>query len=240
MAQIGNQDYLSAGYVLTQSVRLLPEQVDPLPPEILSLSSEVASCVPDTWALEWTAYSVAERRTAADRFAIAPTDLEAVIRWVTARFDAGEFGWPCVFYSLDLARTFIQTFLSHATDLALLGMGVQRDIAPAFVEANTPPPGIGAWGYVDMLQRREALPPGGEPLGFEVVGLGVGALYSWLSNGWERLACRELTVCPGRFGLVGTFEEGMKAATHRYPPDTEQEVATLWQPWLVVRYPLAG
>jgi hypothetical protein len=161
MVQTGDQDYLSAGYVITQPVTLSPERMDPLPPVLLSLSPAVTPVVPDAWALEWVLDSeaAAERCTAAECIAIAPTDLEALIQRVTARFDAGEFGWTCVFSSLDLARTFIQRFLPQATDVVLLGMGMRRAIAPAFVEANTPPTGIGTWGYVEMLQRRQALPP---------------------------------------------------------------------------------
>ncbi len=239
MAQTDTQSYLSAGYVITRAVRLPPERTGPLPAEVLSVSPDIAVFVPDYWAVEWASCSMEERREEAARFGITAAELQAVMTWVTAHFGTDEIGWTHVFYSLDLARTFLQTFLPHADDLVLLGIGVHPDIAPAFLEVNAPPPGEGRWGYYEMLARREGLAPGGEPLGFEVVGLGVGALHTWITNGWERITCSELGICPGRFGLLGEFDQAMQAADYRYPPGTFEEEASLWQPWLLVRYALA-
>ncbi|HEX9056872.1 MAG TPA: hypothetical protein VF818_05005 [Ktedonobacterales bacterium] len=243
--QFGQEPYCSAGYVITRPISVSANVAGQEATPIFSLSPHFApfAFVPDQWALDWMSFSDDERRQAAAAFGITPALLPVVIDWVTThfvRFHDGEMAWRDVFNTLAAARTFIKHFLVQCSDLVLLGIGVPQGSIPAFLNANRPEPGIASFGYYDLLQRCEPLASGGELLGFEVVGLGPEALYSWRCNGWEQIASQDLGIFLGRYGLLRTLDEGLRAAAHRYPPNTEDEVAALWQPWLVVRYPLAG
>jgi len=233
--------YHSAGYVITRPVAPPPRHNNLLPERILSLSSDITTLVPDSWALNWVEddnLTKRERHAAFGAFDMAPDTAPALMAWVTERFDANEFGWRHVFYSPDTAREFARLFLPDLMDAVLLGMGVSREMALDSLAANQPEPGIGPWGYYEALHRNSPLAPGGRVLGFEVVGLGIGALYSWLSNGWDQIAHAELGIRPGDFGLLATFDEGMRVARYDFPPGTELEWASLWQPWALVQYPL--
>ena len=101
------------GYFLTRSVER-PEYVsgDLLPPRLLSLSDCICDFVPDLWAIEWANTPAADRATKAGSHGIAEALLPEVIRWTTDRVKAGEFGWPCVFLSIQDAQAFAARFLS--------------------------------------------------------------------------------------------------------------------------------
>lgn len=247
--RIKSEQFISAGYVITRLAAPLPSHPASLgiPVHILSLSSDLAPFVPgprfipDSWALRWVTNGDVEdkQREACLEFGIDPRALSELKTWVTERFDAHEFGWTHIFFSITAARDFAQRFLPKYPDAVLLGIGVATTLVSEFLTMHVPDPGSGSWGYYEALRSGKPLAPGGVLLGFEVVGLGLGGLYSWLDNHWHEIARENLGIQTGKFGLLGTFEEAARVADYPYVPETEDELAPLWQPWALVRYPLS-
>lgn len=156
-------------------------------------------------------------------------------------FDIEEIGWPNVFYSTPDAWEFIRRSLPEADDLVILGIGLHLTLVDAYLTEEQPPAGAkGASGVYEAISRGKGLDPGGENLGFEVLGLECGGSpHSWLCNGLEMDAWRELGIRPNERGFLGTLDEAQRCAQYANRPESGAE-PVFWLPWLIVRYPATG
>ena len=236
MEQSPVSQYVSGGYFLAKyAARSEGMSADLLPARILSASHCIAD-IPDAWAVRWANYQESDREEEAAKFGITPEILPQVIDWVTSGLESKKIGWPVVFYSLDTARQFAQSFLTHDTDLVLVGIGLQPEHAALLLLEEKPPDNHGTPGIYEALGQNLGLESGGEVLGFEVLGYDWGAFHSWLCNGLELASYREFNIRPNRYGFISNLEDAIKCAEYASRDEVGAEPA-LWQPWLVVKVP---
>ena len=119
---------------------------DLLPPRLLSLSSCICDFIPDVWAIDWANVSPEERTAEAHKVGIEAAQLPELIDWTTQQLNAGEFGWPCVFFGVHDARAFAERFLPRDVDVRLLGIGLHPSFTEEFLTAMEPGPSMGLPG----------------------------------------------------------------------------------------------
>jgi len=230
-------EFISGGYFLAKHAdRAAGMSADLLPTRILSASSCITD-IPDAWAIKWANYKESERKEEAAKFGITPEILPQVIDWVTSGLESRKIGWPVVFYSLETAQQFAQSFLPHDNDLALIGIGLQRELADLLLREEKPPENHGKPGIYEALSQDLNLASSGLVLGFEVLGYEWGGFHSWLCNGLEVDSYREFNIRPNRYGFISDIEDAAKSAEYASREDVGAEPA-LWQAWLVVKYPM--
>jgi len=233
------EDLSIGGYFLTRPI-VRPDYVsaDLMPVEFLSMSGCLAQFAPDVWSLAWASVDDNERSRNASEIGMQPSVLPEAIAYATAEFDRS-WGWPNVIYELTYARDFAGRFLADVADLRLIGLALHGDFVGEFLEEAKPGPREGANGLYERLQARSGPAAGGKPLGWEILGFEHTPLHSWLCNGLEREVFEKLGIAPARNGLIADAESARVAAAHCGKEEVRAEPA-LWQPWLLIEYPLSS
>lgn len=234
--------FVTGGYFITKTIdRPLFTDADLLPPRMVSATSCLATFVPDDWAISWVSVPEEERLEYSQTFGLSAERMSELVDWVTGRFDV-ELGWPNVCFSLDTVRDLARTFLEPDPERVIMGLGLHTSLVGRFVEVAKPPPAppgyspMGPDGLYTSVTRRQAMAPGGQPLGFEPLTYERCLSCSWLCNGLERDAWRELGIRPNGHGFIETWEEALACVEYISRDDVGAEPG-LWLPWLVVRYP---
>ncbi len=235
MNQYFINEFIAGGYYLTKYTnRSEYMSSDLLPPQIVSASACIVGIVPNYWAVEWASYEESERKKKASQIGIMPDMLPQVIRWITSRLDSHEIGWGGGFNSVDLARQFAQQFLPNSIEIILIGIGLHRELVNTFLKEEGP---LGIQGTYEALSQGKSLELGGEVMGFEVLGYEGGGFHSWLCNSLEVHGYREFKIRPNSYGFIDTLEEAAKCAEYASREEVGAEPA-LWQPWVIVQYPV--
>jgi hypothetical protein len=175
----------------------------PLPEQLLTLSSCLTEFLPAEWALEWSSCSPAERVEAIEKLGITSEHLAPLTTWATAAFNRGDLGWPCVWQSLEAARSIKSTFAGTNSRLVIVELGVSKDCAERLVEELAPKPREGESGVYSRLKSSAPLSDEGASVGWEPLGMnGSGTYHSWLCNGLQDDCLAQLGVAPGPLGLL--------------------------------------
>ncbi len=232
--------YLSAGYFLTKRVSR-PSWASPdlLPEKILSVSESICTIIPDTWCIEWTGDSTDRREAKAQEFTLSSDALKSMTSWITERLQS-KIGWPGVCYSLETVQTLAQQFLSHDSDIVMIGLGLHEQYRDVLCRAAEPPPipgysPIGRQGVHEAILKGKRMVPGGKPLGFEPLVFNYSLSDSWLSNGLEVLVHDQLGIVPNTHGFLDDFEVASRCVEYISRDDVGAEPG-LWLPWLLVEY----
>jgi hypothetical protein len=230
------EDYVFAGYLVTQPVVRPPQMSrELLPDRLLTASSCIARFVPDTWSLEWTSTTGDERRKAARELGLDRAAVTALTRHVTDAFDENHFGWPNVVMSTEALVGLLRR-LPTTREWVALGLALRRDHVPGFLDENRPPEGTGAAGVYRLLAQRLALPEGGTNLGFEPLGFEVGGRpHSWLCNHLEVECFRALGIRPAASGLLETEDDAERVTAHISRDEVGAEPVH-WLPWMILDY----
>lgn len=238
--------YLSAGFRVTRRVsRPAHSAAELLPPTIVSAAGDVASFIPDVWAIAWCGVAAPDRRADAAKLGIASDRVDPIVARVTALVaDERRFGWPNVCYSLDAAAEMARLAAPETGGLIILELGLAPDHVPALLESSAPPPSLpaeAAWGEPGVsvaLGRRVPVLAGGRPLGFEPLCFDQGLGCSWLCNGLEVAVARELGIRPNAAGLLSDSGEARRAVAYISRDDVGAEPG-LWLPWLLTEHSAA-
>ncbi len=241
------EDYLSAGYLITQfvdgaSLNQWMRDVnhateDLLPSRILSVGFCGASFAP---IFKWVSPLVEDYA----RFGIPENRISELTSWANELFDK-EIGHPNLFFRLRTAREYIRRFTNQSSDMQLLGIGLHQERLhqvheleqgrPGYVsETGAKVTGFAGSGFAQALRLKES-PERGEILGFDVVCLEANIDHSWHCNGLAVDAVGKFNFYPNQFGLIDNKSDADKMAD--YAEEIESEDGT-WLPVLVTRYPL--
>lgn len=225
--------YVAGGYFIIKSVRRDPDRSpDLLPERLISLSGCICPSVHVYWA--WS-----------DQEALAFGIPESKLPDTHREFP--DFDYPNVFLKLETARAFVEEFLPATDDgLQLVGAGLHRDLVDDFLtlrqQAYDPHTGSTIEEIIGVsraVSQRKLLEPGGQPLGFEVVGYEQSLGHSWLCSGLERDMFDQFGIRPNKNGLIHTHDEAMRV--YRWIAEDEQRGRRAepepYTPWLLVAYP---
>jgi len=227
-----NLDVVAAGYIVTRRVQR-PAYMDAslLPPDLLSASECIGDMFPSFWALSWSSISKEDRITSAAKFGVVAEELPRLIEHVTLALDHSEFGWCHFWLSPYAACATVKEFVPSYSDLVLLGLGLPRDFVDGLlneVEGKAPS------GVCKMLRSGKPLSPGGTSLGWEPLGYECGsAFHSWLCNGLEKKAWKNLGIRPAPNGFLAKEDEARAVA--RLAEEWNAEPVP-WLPFQIVEY----
>ncbi len=238
--------YVSAGFLVTRRFpRPACNAAHLLPTTIFSASSDLATFIPDDWAIAWCGVDQADRRREAAKLGIAPERVEGIVARVTALIaDDARYGWPNVCYALDAAVEMARLAAPERGGLVALELGLHADHVPEFLEASAPPPsppGTGPYGEPGVrtaLRRGASILATGRPLGFEPLCFDRALGCSWLCNGLEVAVARELGIRPNGVGLLADAGEARRAVAYISRDDVGAEPG-LWLPWLLTEHTAA-
>ena len=229
--------FVVGGYYLVQGTQRL-HWMDPshVPSPFWSASSHICEVMPDAWILGW------REDPQADKYRHLLGMDDAAFRRLQAEFNSlfqrGQYGFPNVFFSPEIARAFHSRYLTHLPQFKLLSIALEQAFSDALVEEDTPPDGIGESGIRHML-RAGTTPAGlGEFRGFEVLGYDGSGFCSFACNSLESDYHEKLGVVFNQNGLIDDYEVAKQAAEYTMLPEVGAE-PHLWHPWLVTELPLA-
>jgi hypothetical protein len=242
-------EYYSGGYFLIRADK--PDwpqlQTEIFPDKLLSLSCCIC---PQRFRVSW-GWEPGDREAAA-AFGIPETRFDEFSEWSQTTFQT-ETDLPSMFYSPEIARRFVERFLTNTADLFLLGVGLhQSEIAVwdelpeitfggVTLQVNLLLQAGQSYGVERQLEQRQRLTDGGIPLGFEVVSFDYNDFgHSWICSGLYEDMQQLFGIRPGQLGLIQTREEAQRVNDwiaedeqqgHRAEPEP-------YDYWLLVSYPL--
>ncbi len=228
------EHYVTGGYFLARPIprpSYLP--VDLLPEKIFSASHCIGRLIPDNWrALNWEGLDEKQRREDAPRLGVEKAQIPELVRWVNERWRAEQLGWGDVFYSADVARSFVGHFRLSIQDLVLFSIALHRDYTNLFIAETRSPEKIIPSGISLMVQKAIPIEEGGEALGYDVLGYQLAWSHSWLCYGFAKEANEKLGIRPNSHGFIQTPEDAKKVADLANRSDAPSEYKP-YLPWLV-------
>lgn len=226
----------AGGYFVTRPIERPPHvSAELVPPRVLTVSSCLATLVPDTWALSWVKNTQSERLQELRAAGLPDASLSRVMSWVTKALDAGTFGWPNLFPSLDAARRFTAEFLPPGDESVILGIGLPESTGRRFLSTEKPEAEASPPGVFSTLSLSQPLAAGGEHLGIELLGYEfTGQFHSWLCSGLEVLVAKRFAVRPNANGFLDAPDEAERAAAAITQEGLGEPAR--WDPWHIVRY----
>ena len=229
--------FLIAGYRLVKPVER-PQWMDgSLPDVILSASGCICDTVPDSWAYDWSGAKWADRAKSAATLGVIGRELRGMAAWCADAFSRGLIVYPEVFKDIRWAREFARRFGVDRNCLCLIGLGFSEGLQPDLLhETREIERRKGANRELKgLVEERRGMEPGGEILGFEVLGLDLGTFHSWLCNGLEKPVLKDLGIRTGRYGLIAEEGEAEQVAAYCNRDDVASE-PVCWHPFLLVKY----
>ena len=220
-----------------------------LPTRFLSASKEASHRIPDDGAMPYDKTDAERQQSEVLRAGGNLETVRRIAKWVDAHWKSRELEFMDLFTSVGLAREFLHAFFPQNHDLALIGVALHKDKINEFLEAGkednrahigmpTGKPweeGDDGYGVYNTILRKKPLEPGGEVLGFELLGYSYGDFDSWLLHDLPNECFQQLGIRPNEFGLLGTIKEANRCAAYVAGTPTKVEPGW-WAPWLIVKY----
>lgn len=144
------------------------------------------------------------------------------------------YGYPNVFYTLENARKYVQSFIPNPSDdLLILCVALQTDLAKDFLRTEKQDPKRGTY---EVLKRWQTPPIEGTILGYEPLCYFYDLDHTWYCNYLHKHAYETRHIIPNSLGLIDRYEDAQKVAETALTLGAEDG---LWLPWLVIQYPIS-
>lgn len=227
------REWIDAGYVLLTEGRSPKSSHGLLPAHLVTVSTCLVDAYPDSWALPWVETSLVESRAIQDSLGLEDDEFALLREWVGQALDSGEFGWPNVFFSAQIAREFQARFLRTLKGIRLVGLSLTKEVAEDFLRTEAPQEGYGASGVWTMVARGESPRAIATQLGFDVLGAEFGGSFHTFScNGLEQDYNDKFGITFNELGLIPEYESAVLAAEYTNRDDTGAEPVE-WYPFRV-------
>lgn len=237
--------WVSGGLVVARRTERSPAFPESLfPDRLVSVSERVAPILPSVPAGWLAAANAPAGRFAADadkymgnvlwalvadleRFGL-PSDRACVLEeLLAAAEERGDFVAPSGFADLAVARRFLRLAGHAGPDTLIVGLSLPAESTDDVLRAA-----CGEGFVAGLLLRDEPPPPGGTPLGFEVLGLEDGELVSWGEEfAADHAAAAGVTL--NESGLLPSLELARSAAAF----GNARGGYVHWAPWRLQAFP---
>ncbi|NDJ79370.1 MAG: hypothetical protein GYB65_24230 [Chloroflexi bacterium] len=230
MSDMDLSDCYSGGYFLLRAGNPGWEQLKSefLPDQFVSLSECFSPKLSVGWG--WTPGCP----ECALKFGIPRERLDDFTVWCRREYETDMDVWS-MFYSTASARRFFNRFLSHTTNLYIIGAGLPHE----FEETN--------WreqsedeihGVEKRIEQHLPMEQGGEVLGFEVVGYTHNDFdCTWLCSHLHEEMFRLFGIRPNQYGLLDHYEDARKIYDW-ITEDPKRAEPIGYDIWLLASYPL--
>jgi hypothetical protein len=222
------EDYICGGYFLVKTVGR-PKVISELVPEtLLTISTCFTDVAPDVWAVAEYKVTDDERVAEAAKLGIPSSALPRLTRLLSEAIGSE---LPNAFPNLAVAEAFYAECTDKA-DVALLGIGLHPTLLSS-AHAQRDDEVNRGYGLLERIESQRRLASGGEPLGFEPLGLDGTHFHSWLCHNAPVEALEEFGVRPNDAGFIDSFDNAVRITEHLKRTGAEPGI---WEPWLIVRY----
>lgn len=224
--------FYEVGYCLVQKK---PLQWREQAIEVLTPSACLNDVLPDPWCLSWTGQGPELHTELHQTLGVDAALRQRIQRWGDRRFEL-DWGWPHLFFSLDSALNFREHFVPHLP-CECLGLFLPADWREVVLEDQSPQsPQTGKTGLCWMLEKSLPEPPGGEFLGFDVLGLELGGgFHSMHCNDLPEDYQQDLGLALNDRHLLASLHDAEQAADYTARPESGAE-PVLWVPMKLKRW----
>lgn len=192
------------------------------------------------WSYSWTTGNNDTIGEIKDEFLLDDQKIQSIRTWVDHAFDDKRIGWCDLFYDLETADEYSQTFFSHIPDKQIASVYFsEQETAALFSEFKPQKEGLDPIGLFGSLQKKvpESLSNTETFIGFDIIGIEIsGDFHSF----WCHDLAKDLTE---RFHLTlnqyGLFEDSpdWKAVTDYM---NAEETGCEPVPWFVCKVKLVN
>lgn len=160
--------------------------------------------------------------------------------WIANKFAEKKIGLNSMFMTLPAAQEFYRTFVSHISDLKLIGISLHQKYVTAFVEesCNYSDP---EYGMRNNLLKGTLLSLANTiELGYEILGYEMSGFHSYICNSLhEEYQKKFPTFKLNQWGLIAPegLAETLASFTNAEIEDAEP---VFWLPWKLTEYPPQG
>jgi len=194
----------------------------------------------DYWSYSWTTKNNEGIDKIKEEFQLDDEKITSIRVWIDRAFEEKRIGWPNVFFELETAREYSQTFFSHLLEKRIYGVYFSEpETTDLLAEFDPKKVDYGSIGLFDGLQKRvpESLSSGETFIGFDIIGIEC-------SGDFHTFHCHDISKdLTGRFDLklndYGLFEdsENWKSVTN-YMNDEKNGFEPV--PWFVCKTTLVN
>jgi hypothetical protein len=207
-----------------------------LPDTILSASECLCDFHPEINIL-WGG-SQKKKQNYSKELNLSKSTFEEMEEWVEKKFEEQLFQFPQLFTSANIAREFSKMFLSHLSDIRIIGIGLPENLVEEFLdeEETLSKPAKERYGIETLLINKTAMDMEASKLyGYEVLGFEYGKFHSYICNGLEKDYNDKFQFNLNENGFIPTLEIAKKYCDY----SNDEEVGTepvLWLPWAIYEY----
>ncbi|TCI23564.1 hypothetical protein [Exiguobacterium sp. SL-9] len=220
----------SGGYLLIERTKRAEYMDAQRLPELVRSASECICEQHPTLDVLWGT-SKDRKNTYRERLRLSEEDFLKLTEWVEVHQESGELGYPQTFQTVELAKRFRDSFLSHI-ELDILELGLPESYVADFLAQGDEGESPERYGVERFILGHERDEPTGQFLGYEVLGYENGMFHSYLCNGLEKDFAEQFSFKLNKHGFVSTLEEAGRYCTYSNQEDVETE-SVLWLPWAI-------
>lgn len=168
---------------------------------------------------------------------ISEAEFKAIDQWITEKYTSGNYDFPSLFTSLEVAEEFRVTFLNHLPQMTIIEIGLPEPFVEEFLEdqESDSNPEDERYGIENLLLNRVPVNIRGKLLGYEVLGFDSGTFHSYLCNGLEKNYHKHFGFQLNAAGFLDSLEQAEKFCHYTNDDDLGAE-PVLWLPWAVFEY----
>lgn len=247
------EEFVTGGYFLVQPFTRHPESPpeflppDVVRPPVITVAPCFATVLPSQGLIDLggrmlDATDRVECEVAAAAWGIPPAQADEVVQWMGERRERGGIHCADAFAHPDVAREFTRRFVPASIDARLLGIGLHRSTAPAFLEAVRRDAGLGPGvagppnGVLNAVVSGRPLVCGGRRLGYDVLDVAHGqGRHSWHCHHHERRVRDQWGIRLGAGGMIERFDDAVRIAAACDAQELGCEPG-VWRAWIVVEY----
>jgi hypothetical protein len=148
-----------------------------------------------------------------------------------------KFGFPNVFFDLQLAQRFCSQYLQHLSEVKLLSIALRAEECANFITHYTPPPQVAENGVRRKLRAGQSIEEQAQFRGFEILGHDGASFCSFVCNSLEKDYHEKLGIRFNQHGLIDYYIDAQRAANYAMLDEVGAE-PYLWHPWAISEYPL--
>lgn len=194
----------------------------------------------DSWSYSWTTRnndSIGEIR---DAFQLDDQKIQSIRTWVDHAFDDKRIGWPDLFYDLETAQEYGNSFFSHITDKQIVSVYFSEQEAAALLSEFKPQKeGLGASGLFDALQKKasESLSGNETFIGFDIIGIEAGGdFHSFWCHDMAKDLTERFHLTLNQYGLFEDIPDWKAVTDYMNAEETGCEPV----PWFVCKVKLVN
>lgn len=129
------KNYLGGYYLIRLRPLRYGSQINNL---VYTCSACINDNLIDTWSYSWTTNNNAQIEAIKADYLISANTVSEIRHWVDELYNEKKIGWPDIFADLENAKSYMQKFFSHLSDLKLFAIYFSENETESLIEGFKP------------------------------------------------------------------------------------------------------